>query len=138
MKPEDRSQDSEFSVGKKPLAPAKSFEQLIVWQKAHQFVLGAYRFTDTFPRNEIYGLTSQLRRAAVSIPANIAEGFKKRGRADKVRFYNIAQGSLEECRYYLILSKDLNYGDPTHLNFQLQEVSKLLEAYSAKILASEF
>jgi four helix bundle protein len=119
-------------------APAKNFAQLIVWQKAHQFVLGVHRFTENFPRTETYGLTSQLRRTAVSIPASIAEGFKKRGRADKARFMNIAQGSLEECRYYLILAKDLNYGDTTQLQPQLEEVSKLLEAYSAKILASEF
>jgi four helix bundle protein len=125
-------------MGAGRLAPAKSFEQLIVWRKAHQFVLGVYRLTDNFSRAEIYGLTSQLRRAAVSIPANIAEGFKKRGRADKVRFLNIAQGSLEECRYYLILAKDLNYGDTTKLQPQLEEASKLLEAYSAKILASGF
>ena len=121
----------------KRLASAKKFEQLIVWQKAHQFVLGVYRLTEDFPRQETYGLSSQLRRAAVSIPANIAEGSKKRGRADKVRFVNIAQGSLEECRYYLILAKDLNYGDPTRLQPQLEEISKLLEAYSAKILASD-
>jgi four helix bundle protein len=134
MNREARIQESE---SKRP-APAKSFEQLIVWQKAHQFVLNAYRFTENFPRHEIYGLTSQLRLAAVSIPANIAEGFKKRGRADKARFMNIAQGSLEECRYYLILAKDLNYGDTTQLQPQLEEVSKLLEAYASKILASEF
>ena len=97
-----------------------------------------YRFTGDFPRSEVYGLTSQLRRSAVSIPANLAEGFKKRGRADKVRFFNIAQGSLEECRYYLILAKDLNYGDTSQLQPQLEETSKLLEAYSAKILASGF
>jgi four helix bundle protein len=133
MNPEVRIQEPEAQ----PSAPAKSFEQLIVWRKAHQFVLGIYRFTESFPRQEIYGLTSQLRRAAVSIPANIAEGFKKRGRADKARFLNIAQASLEECRYYLILTKDLNYGDTTRLQPQLEEVSKLLGAYAAKILASD-
>jgi four helix bundle protein len=132
-----RSQNPESRMRTSRLAPAKSFEQLIVWQRAHQFVLGVYRLTDNFPRTEIYGLTSQLRRAAVSIPANIAEGFKKRGRADKVRFLNIAQGSLEECRYYLILAKDLNYSDTSKLQPQLEETSKLLEAYSAKILASD-
>ena len=134
MNPEDRIQEPES----RRLAPAKSFQQLIVWQKAHQFVLGVYRFTELFPRSETYGLTSQFRRASVSIPANIAEGFKKRGRADKARFLNIAQASLEECRYFLILAKDLNYGDTTQLQPQLEEVSKLLEAYSAKILASGF
>jgi four helix bundle protein len=133
MNPEARIQESEL----KRLAPAKHFEQLIVWQKSHQFVLGVYRLTENFPRTEMYGLTSQLRRAAVSIPVKIAEGFKKRGRADKVRFLNIAQGSLEECRYYLILVKDLNYGDAGKLQPQLEETSKLLEAYSAKILASD-
>jgi four helix bundle protein len=91
-------------------ASAKTFRDLRVWQKAHEFVLGVYRFSEGFPRVETYGLTAQLRRAAVSVPANIAEGFRRRGKPDKVRFLNIAQASLEECRYYLILAKDLNYG----------------------------
>ena len=78
MNPESRIQEPESQQR----APAKSFGQLIVWQKAHQFVLGVYRLTENFPNKKIYGLTAQLRRAAVSIPANIAEGFKKRGRAD--------------------------------------------------------
>jgi four helix bundle protein len=138
MNPESRSQNPATNSSIKRAAPARSFEQLIVWQKAHEFVLGVYRFTDSFPSREMYGLTSQLRRAAVSIPANIAEGFKKRGRPDKVRFFNIAQGSLEECRYYLILARDLNYGDTAQLHAQLEETSKLLEAYAAKILASGF
>lgn len=89
---------------------AKSFEDVEIWQKAHGFVLGIYRLSETFPKAEIFGLTSQLRRAAVSISANFAEGFKKLGKADKLRFFNIAQGSLEECRYYLILARDLGYG----------------------------
>jgi four helix bundle protein len=116
--------------------PAKTFEDLIVWQKAHQFVLSVYRLTDGFPKSELYGLTSQLRRAAVSIPANIAEGFKKKGKADKARFMNIAQGSLEECRYYLILARDLKYGDVAPIQPQLEGASKLLEAYAAAIIAS--
>jgi four helix bundle protein len=70
-----------------------------VWQKAHQFVLSIYRLSDNFPKNEMYGLTSQFRRAAVSIPANIAEGFKKKKKPDKAKYMNIAQGSAEECRY---------------------------------------
>ncbi len=113
--------------------PAQNFQDLIVWQKAHQFVLGVYRLSKGFPREEIYGLTSQFRRAAVSIPANIAEGFKKRGRPDKVRFMNVAQGSLEECRYYLILTNDLGYGETARLFGQIQEVSKLLSSYAAAI-----
>jgi len=113
--------------------PAKSFRDLIVWKKAHQFVLLVYRFTSHFPASETYGLSSQLRRAAVSIPANIAEGFKRRTLADKVRFLNIAQSSLEECRYYLILAKDLDYGDSTSLMLHLEEVSKILDSYAGKI-----
>jgi four helix bundle protein len=108
---------------------------LIVWQKAHQFVLSAYTYSKGFPDNERYGLTSQLRRAAVSIPANIAEGFKRKTKADKARMLNIAQGSLEECQYYLILSQDLGYGDTVQLKEQLDQVSKLLDAYIRPLLA---
>jgi four helix bundle protein len=104
-----------------------------VWQKAHAWVLAAYCLSDGFPQREIYGLTSQFRRAAVSIPANICEGFKKTGVADKRRFMNTAQGSLEECRYYLILARDLSYGDSQALLLQLEEVSRLLTAYARAI-----
>jgi len=117
--------------------PAKSFEDLLVWQKAHSFVLTIYRLTGAFPNHEIFGLTSQFRRAAVSIPANIAEGFRRRGISDKTRFYNIAQASVEECRYYLILVKDLEYADTQEANSLIQEVSKLLEAYVKSILDPE-
>ncbi|AFZ57169.1 four helix bundle protein [Anabaena cylindrica FACHB-243] len=116
--------------------PAKSFQDLIVWQKAHKLVLETYYFSNNFPKSEMYGLTSQLRRAIVSVPANIAEGFKKKSSADKLRFFNIAEGSLEECRYYFILTKDLNYGDSTYLISQLEEVSRLLIGYSQSILNS--
>ncbi len=116
--------------------PAKSFQDLIVWQKSHQLVISIYNFSEAFPRKEMFGLTSQLRRAIISIPANIAEGFKKRGKPDKIRFLNIAQGSLEECRYYLILAKDLDYGNNNNLFEDMEEVSKLIEAYSKAILTS--
>jgi four helix bundle protein len=109
---------------------AKRFTDLIVWQKAHKFVLSVHRFTSRFPKEEVYGLTSQLRRASISIAANIAEGFKKTGPADKIRFLNISQGSLEECRYYLILANDLGYGNTDILEKQIDEVAKLLAAYS--------
>jgi four helix bundle protein len=118
------------------LHPARSFRDLLVWQKAHQFVLGVYAFTGTFPRQETYGLSMQLRRAAVSIPANIAEGFRRRGKADKARYMNIAEGSLEECRYYLILASDLGYGETAKLATALEEVSRMLDAYAAAILTS--
>ena len=116
--------------------PAKDFRDLIVWQKAHQFVLSVYSISNNFPKTEMYGLISQIRRAAVSVAANIAEGFKKKTKPDKIKYMNIAQGSLEECRYYLILAKDLGYSDTSLLMSQLEEVSKLLEAYTASILDS--
>jgi len=87
----------------------ENFQNLEVWQKAHQLVLAIYQATKSFPAEEKFGLVSQMRRAAVSIPANIAEGFKRRGQADKIRFYNTSETSLEELKYYLILSKDLGY-----------------------------
>jgi len=112
---------------------ARKFSDLLVWQRSHEFVLAVYKLTEQFPANEIYGLTSQLRRAAVSIPANVAEGFKRRGRLDKGRFLNISQASAEECRYYLILTQDLNYADTARSMSLLEEVSKLLDAYSRSV-----
>jgi four helix bundle protein len=115
---------------------ARSFKDLIVWQKAHQFVLEIYRFTRDFPSDERFGLTSQIRRAAVSVPANIAEGFPKRGPSDKTRFFNIAQGSLEGVHYYLILARDLGYGDSAKLLSLYDEVGRLLNGYASAILTS--
>ena len=117
---------------------SKSITDLIVWRKAHEFVLEVYKMTKLFPKEELYGLTSQFRRAAVSIPANIAEGFRKRGKLDKVRFLNIAEGSLEECNYYLILAQDLGYFQTNKLRENLTEVSKLIGAYSRAIKSSNF
>jgi len=119
-----------------PRPAARSFRDLLVWRKAHEFVLALYTFTAGFPRSETYGLSQQMRRAAVSIPANIAEGFRRRGKADKARFMNMAEGSVEECRYYLILANDLSYGDTGQITALLEEVSKLLNAYTGAILSS--
>lgn len=112
---------------------ARSFEDVGVWQKAHTFVLEVYRITESFPKHELYGLTSQLRRAAVSIPANFAEGFVKATKPDKLRFYGISQGSLEECRYYLILIRDLGYYDTSTLRPLLDEVGRMLGSYMSAI-----
>ena len=117
------------------LKSATKFEDLVVWQKSHAFVLGVYRLTANFPKEEIYGLVSQMRRAAVSVPANVAEGFQRRGTPDKARFFNMAQASLEECRYYLILSADLKYPRDEALAGLATEVGKLLAAYQRTLLA---
>jgi four helix bundle protein len=114
--------------------PAKSFTELIVWQKAHAFVLQVYSATKAFPKEELYGLTSQFRRAAVSISANIAEGFRKRSKLDKARFMNISEGSLEECRYFLILAHDLGYMNKAALWELSEEVGRLLNGYRTAIL----
>lgn len=119
----------------------QSFKDIIAWQKAHLFVLFVYKLTNCFPVEERFGLCPQFRRAAVSIPANIAEGYKKLSKADKLRLMNIAQGSLEECRYYILLSKDLNYItelDYNDLTRSIEEVSKLLNAYCRSIATSSF
>jgi four helix bundle protein len=110
-------------------SPAKSFKDLIVWQKAHQLVLAVYQLSQNFPKDELYGLTSQLRRSASSVAANIAEAFKKKSKLDKLRILNIAQGSLSETEYHLLLSGDLEYGEVNKLQSNAEEVSKLLEAY---------
>ena len=117
--------------------PARTFQDLLVWHKAHGFVLEIYALTAAFPKQETCGLSLQMRRAAVSIPANIAEGFRRRGKGDKARFMNMAEGSVEECRYFLILVKDLGYGETQKLSAMLEEVSRLLGAYAAAILASD-
>ena len=116
--------------------PARTFRDLMVWQRAHQFVLAVYTFTAAFPKQETYGLALQMRRAAGSIPANIAEGFRRRGKVDKARYLNIAEGSIEESRYYLILARDLGYGNPDPLMATLEEVSRLVHAYASAILTS--
>ena len=116
--------------------PARTFRDLVVWRKAHEFVLTTYQFSACFPKQEMYGLCSQLRRSAVFIAAHIAEGFRKRARADKVRFMNTAEGSIEECRYYLILAQDLGYGETKDLMAGLEEVSRWLNAYSKAIQVS--
>jgi four helix bundle protein len=105
----------------------ESFEQLEVWQWAHRLALAVYRETLAFPSEEKFGLTAQMRRAAVSVPANIAEGFKRRGRPDKRHFYNIAQASLEELRYYFILCRDLGYKlEAASLAEQAEHIGRML------------
>ena len=115
---------------------SNTFQDLQCWNKAHDFVLQTYKITAFFPKAKIDSLTSQFRRAATTIPANIAAGYKKTGIKDKLRFFNMAQGRLEECRYYIMLSKDLNSTEIDAfdlLNHILIDVSRLLNAYCNKI-----
>ncbi len=90
----------------------KGFRKLLVWQRAHEMVLSVYKMTEKFPKSEMFALTSQLRRAVVSIPANIAEGQGAGTKAQFARYLDIAKGSLSEVEYYLVLAKDLNYINP--------------------------
>ena len=87
----------------------KTFRDLNVWQKAHNLVLNIYKITKSFPMEERYGLVDQLRRSAASIPTNIVEGFKRKSKKDYAHFINVADASLEETKYHIILAKDLGY-----------------------------
>jgi four helix bundle protein len=118
--------------------PAKSFQDLVVWQKAHQFVLGTYRFTAEFPEQEKAGLAAQLQRSAVAIGANIAQGFARKNKSDKARYLSSAQTAVDECQYYLLLAKDLGYGQNEALVGQLNEVRRLLGDYAAVIMTIRF
>lgn len=113
-----------------------TFQSLIVWQKGHQLVLDIYRQTKDFREDERFCLVSQMRRAAISITANIAEGYRKFGKKDKLRFFNTSQGSLSEVYNYLILSRDLQYisnEEYSRYEAQIEEVDKLLNTYCSKI-----
>jgi four helix bundle protein len=116
------------------MGKAVQFQQLEVWQEAHKLVLMVYGLTKEFPSEERFGLVAQMRRAAISIPANIAEGFKRRGLQEKIRFYNISEGSLEELKYFFILSKDLTYLDSNQESLtQAELVGRLLNGLIASI-----
>ena len=133
--------DNNITEGYSKIFMTNSFKELIAWQKAHSFVLEVYNVTRNFPEWERYGLCSQFQRAAVSIAANIAEGYKKIGRADKLRLMNIAQGSLEECRYYIILSKDLGYikeKTAEEMTYEIYQTSRFLNAYCKGIQDNDF
>lgn len=116
----------------------KDFHQLKVWQKAHQLTLAVYQITATFPREELYGLRTQLRRACSSIPANLAEGCGRSGDAEFARFCSIAMGSASELEYHLLLAKDLNLIKPKDYGELLQrdvEVKRMLTALIQKLKA---
>ena len=117
----------------------RDFTQLTVWQKSHRLALAIYHITRTFPKEERYGLSSQMRRAALSIPANIAEGAGRPTARDFVRFLHIAAGSGNELEYHLIIARDLQLIDTdTHgkLSAQVNEVKKMLVGLAQKLAPS--
>src|SRR5256886_12719502 len=109
----------------------RDFRQIKVWEKAHKLTLDIYKTTSRFPREERYGLTSQLRRSCSSIPANIAEGFGRGGNAELARFLQIGMGSASELQYHVLLAKDLNLLTKTiyeQLEERVIEVKRMLAA----------
>jgi four helix bundle protein len=114
------------------MGPTKRFTELLAWQKAHEFTREVYRLTSVYPREEMYGLTSQFRRASVSVSANIAESYGRRGK-DKLKFLHYAYASLQECKYYIILSVDLHYLKESVLDEQADLVARLLHSYMQAI-----
>ena len=113
------------------------FTDLVVWQRSHKLVLSVYGLTKSFPREELYGVTSQFRRAAVSVPANIAEGSKRKQPQDYARFLNIAESSLAETEYYVFLCRDLEHFDPQvkvdEIFREIDEISRMLSALRRKV-----
>ena len=128
--------DNSDKFNNEVMANSKSFREVCAWQKAHEFVLAFYKTKPMFPDDEKFALIPQFQRAAVSIAANIAEGYRKLSKADKLRFFNIAQGSLEECRYYIILSHDVGYYTKEVANdmwTKIEAASTVLNAYCKAI-----
>ena len=116
----------------------KNFRELKVWEKAHQLTLAVYKATAKFPKDELYGLTSQTRRSCASIPANIAEGCGRRGDAELARFFQIAMGSASELEYHLLLARDLdllNGSDYKWLAGEVTEVKRMLTSFIQKLNA---
>ena len=116
----------------------KDFRQLQIWQRSHKLTLELYRVTGTFPKHELYGLVSQIRRSAWSVPTNIAEGSGRDTEADFARFLQIAMGSGSELEYQLILAHDLGYvtdDDFRRLSTELVEIKRMLNAFLQKLRA---
>ena len=114
----------------------RDFRKIQVWERAHQFTLQVYKITSTFPKAELYGLTSQMRRAAVSIPFNIAKGCGRDTQAELARFVHISGGSASELEYQLILALDLGYiGDENYpqLNSEINEIKRMLNGFEKAV-----
>lgn len=129
---EERKQKTGHRKQLEQMAKLESFQDLKVWKRAHELTLGVYQLTRDFPAEEKFGLISQIRRSCSSVPTNIVEGFKRASRKDQVHFYNLAQSSLEETKYHLILSRDLEYLKPNQydaLMLQADEVARMLFSF---------
>ncbi len=116
----------------------RGFRELKVWQKAHHLTLAVYKVTSEFPRDELYGLTSQIRRSAASVPANIAEGCGRRGEAELARFLQIAMGSASELEYHFLLARDLGFLNPSdyeNLADEVTQVKRMLASFIARLKA---
>ena len=116
----------------------RDFKQFVVWQKSHRLTLQAYKCTQSFPREELFGLTSQIRRSAASVPANIAEGSGRNGDKELARFLNISAGSASELQYHFILAHDLGYlktDEFNQLENQVIEVKRMLTGFVNKLKA---
>lgn len=114
----------------------QDYKQLKVWEKSHVLTLAVYSATRSFPKEELYGLVSQLRRATASVPANIAEGCGRNSGPELRRFLEIAMGSASECEYHLLLSRDLELLTPKihdQLSTQVSEVKRMLAAFIVKL-----
>jgi len=117
----------------------RDFRKIQVWERAHHFTLQIYKITSSFPKDELYGLTSQMRRAAASIPSNIAEGCGRDTQAELARFVHIAGGSASELDYQLILEHDLGYvGDEIYpdLNSEINEIKRMLNGFEKAVQAN--
>ena len=116
----------------------RDFRKLTVWKKSHEIAIAAYQLTTTFPAEEIYGLTNQIRRAATSVAANIAEGCGREGKKEFVHFLHIALGSASELQYHLLLSRDLGFLETPQcedLLAKLDEVKKMVVSFVKKLRA---
>ena len=118
----------------------RDFKTLQVWEKSHALTLAVYRTTTDFPQNEIYGLTSQIRRASASIPANLAEGCGRNGNAELTRFCYISMGSASELEYHLLLAHDLGFlQDATYAELEpsVTEVKRMLASFIKRLTAGQ-
>lgn len=114
----------------------RDFRKILVWEKSHKLTLQLYKITSSFPKDELYGLTSQIRRAVASIPANIAEGCGRNTQTELARFIHIASGSASELEYHLILAHDLGYIESSiypELNESINEIKRMLNGFEKTV-----